>query len=110
MIPGVFARKPGPITDFEHWKGIEFRLFLLYIGQLLLKDVLPDQIYAHFMLLCVGCGILTNESIASLEGLLAFEQKLRSNEELAQLVSRPTYTAETICSVSHKHFGSKKAQ
>ena len=40
--------------------------------------------------------VAISSPIASLEELLAFEQKLRSNEELTQLVSRPTYTAETI--------------
>ena len=47
--------------------------------------------------------------IASLEELLAFEQKMRSNEELAQLVSRPTYTAEIIWRVgSYRTFLLKK--
>ncbi|CAI6373446.1 unnamed protein product [Macrosiphum euphorbiae] len=36
-ISSDFARKPRALSELCHWKGTEFRLFVLYIGPLVLK-------------------------------------------------------------------------
>lgn len=62
-LPREFARQPRPLTDLERWKATEFRSFLLYTGPIVLKDVLSEPLYFHFLELAVSVSILleTNE-------------------------------------------------
>ena len=45
--------------DIAKWKATEYRMFLLYCGPLILEDILPKNLYKHFMLLHVACRILS---------------------------------------------------
>lgn len=40
-----------PLKCIKFWKGLEFRTFLLYIGPVILKDYLPNDVYEHFLML-----------------------------------------------------------
>lgn len=51
QLPSEFTRKPRPLSDIKHWKAVEFRSFLLYIGPIVLKDVLTKEKFEHFLLL-----------------------------------------------------------
>ena len=42
-IPCEFARKTRPVYDFERWKANELRLFLLYVGPVVLQNTLPKR-------------------------------------------------------------------
>lgn len=54
-VPIEFARRPRTLDDIPRWKATEFREFMLYTGQIVLKGILPDMLYDdHFMLLCVA--------------------------------------------------------
>lgn len=46
------------LASFERWKATEFRQFLLYTGPVVLRDVLPDSFYHHFLTLTVAMSIL----------------------------------------------------
>lgn len=59
-IPMVFARKPHPIADRIRWKATELRQFLLYTGQLVLKDELQPPMYDNLMFLSVGVYLLAS--------------------------------------------------
>lgn len=49
-IPAEFARRPRSLEDSPQWKVTENdRQFLLYTGPVILKAVLPPQLYDHFM-------------------------------------------------------------
>lgn len=37
------------LDTLTFWKGLEFRTFLLYIGPVVLKDILPEDAYSHFL-------------------------------------------------------------
>lgn len=50
-IPKEFGRKPRTMRELCRWKAIEFRQFFLYYGIVLLKNVLDEDMYAHFLLL-----------------------------------------------------------
>lgn len=48
-FPGEFNRKGRPLEDLCRWKATEFRCFLLYSGPLILKGILSNDKYEHFM-------------------------------------------------------------
>lgn len=58
--PCEFARKPRSLSDIDRWKATEFRQLLLFTGPLVLKDVLPEQLYHNFLLLHVAISCLVN--------------------------------------------------
>ena len=57
-IPSDFSRKCRSAHEVLRWKATEFRLFLLYLGPLVLSNILPLPLYNHFMLLNVALTIL----------------------------------------------------
>lgn len=62
FIPAEFARKPRALSERLRWKATEFRQLLLYTGPVVLKSVLPRQVYDNFMLLSVAIYILANSN------------------------------------------------
>lgn len=58
--PVEFNRKPRSIHELERWKATELRQFLLYIGPVILKDMLSHNVYANFMLLKYAVTIFLN--------------------------------------------------
>ncbi|KYN07642.1 hypothetical protein ALC62_01388, partial [Cyphomyrmex costatus] len=58
FIPLEFSRKPRSLNKFSYWKATEFRTFLIYVGVLVLKNILPKAFYKNFLLLHVAISIL----------------------------------------------------
>lgn len=61
--PKEFARKPRSLKYLKHWKATEYRQILLYTGPIVLKSMLSQDSYNHFISLHVAIRILCNESI-----------------------------------------------
>jgi hypothetical protein len=59
-VPRDFARKPRSIFEIDRWKAVEFRQFLLYSGIAILRGVVSDKVFDHFMLLSVGILLLVH--------------------------------------------------
>ncbi|CAH8436848.1 unnamed protein product [Dicrocoelium dendriticum] len=53
-----FPRKCRTFEDVERWKATEFRQFLLYLGPVVLRGVLPEDLYNNFVMLSVAAYIL----------------------------------------------------
>jgi hypothetical protein len=66
FIPSEFARKPRSLADCDRWKATEFREFLLYTGPVVLKGIMNDSVYHHFMLLSVAVYICVNPCLCHL--------------------------------------------
>lgn len=56
--PVEFNRKPRSLLELDRFKATEFRLFLLYTGPVVLKDILPECLYRHFLLYHCSLRIL----------------------------------------------------
>ena len=61
LIPVEFSRKTRTLDELSCFKATEFRLLLLYVLPLILKNRLPDVVYNHFLLLHVAIRILSCE-------------------------------------------------
>jgi len=66
LIPKEFARRPRILLDIDRWKATEFKLFLLYTGIIIMKDILPKKYYIHFTCLCVAIRIVSDKQYAHL--------------------------------------------
>ena len=64
FIPFEFARKPRSLDEVLRWKATEFREFMLYTGIVVLKDVLSEKLYNHFLLFFVSMRILVSEQLS----------------------------------------------
>jgi hypothetical protein len=68
-IKGIFVPKevrllPRSITSREHWKGNEFKTFVLYHCLLTLKDILPNVYLNHFVLFVWALHKLLGTSVS----------------------------------------------
>lgn len=61
FVPVEFQRVPRPIMYFKLRKATEFRQLLLYFGPIVLKSILSNNIYIHFITLHVALTILSSQ-------------------------------------------------
>lgn len=57
-IPTVFQRKVFDLEDVANWKAAQYRFILLYAEPVVLKPVLPKNLYRNFFNLSVASRIL----------------------------------------------------
>lgn len=60
-IPSEFARKTRSLDEIDRWKATELRLFLLYIGPIILQNYLPEKYMIHFNALHCAIRILSHK-------------------------------------------------
>lgn len=76
FIPCEFAGKPRSVNDISRWKATECRQFLLYTGIVVLKGILHDEFYIHFLSLSISMRILIDEELQSNVELKDYADKL----------------------------------
>jgi hypothetical protein len=59
LVSVEFSRKTRTLNELSRFKATEFRLLLLYILPVVLKNRLPDEVNQHFILLHVAIRILS---------------------------------------------------
>lgn len=57
-IPIEFNRKPRNLSELPRWKATEFRLFLLYLGPLVLKNAMNKTMFKNFLLFHCAISVL----------------------------------------------------
>lgn len=67
-LPSDFARKIRGVQDIMRWKATEYRMFLLYLGPIVLKSIQNKECYHHFMILNISMIILLSPDYKYLIG------------------------------------------
>lgn len=57
-IPMEFARRPRGLNELDRWKATEYRMFLLYLGPIILQKYLNADYFEHFCVLHTAIRIL----------------------------------------------------
>ncbi|KYM97373.1 hypothetical protein ALC62_11978, partial [Cyphomyrmex costatus] len=63
QIPIDFQRTTRSITEISKWKATEYRLYLLYVGPVIMQKILDKRYYNHFLLLHTACRILSSDNL-----------------------------------------------
>lgn len=61
-VPSDFARKTRSLEELERWKATELRLFLLYVGPVILRNYIPENYVLHFNSLHCAIRILCHKN------------------------------------------------
>lgn len=75
FIPIEFSRRTRNITDCKRYKASEFRTFLLYVGPVVFKNILPKRKYHAFLTLSIAISILIDKR-AYVEHWLKYSEEL----------------------------------
>ena len=67
FIPTRFQRRPRRFdAELKHFKAVEYRLFLLYLGPYVFKNFLSERFYNHFLLLHFSIYVFCCDRLATL--------------------------------------------
>ena len=75
-MPSEFARQPRSLNELERWKATEFRQFLLYTGPIVLKGVVSNKLYRHFLALSIAVSIMLDGNADRRNSCLDYAQQL----------------------------------
>ena len=64
-LPVEFPRKLRALREIDRWKATEFRMFLLYIGPVVLKDSVNAVVYHNFLCLSVAIYLLASPNLSA---------------------------------------------
>lgn len=109
-LPREFARQPRSLTDLDRWKATEFRQFLLYTGPVVLRGILQDNFYHHFLTLSVAMSILLDSNGITRMSSIGYAEELlvyfyRTSTKLYSPIF-PSYNVHALIHLSEdaRHF------
>lgn len=92
-------RSVRSLDVLKHWKGSEFRSFLYYLSLVILKQVLREEAYTHFMHLFCAITICSNEKYFKF--LRIAEEMLAHFTEQFKRIYGKDYVTSNIHNLSH---------
>lgn len=108
--PSEIHRAIRGIDEIAHWKGTEFRTFLLYVSIVILKKFLPKKYYQHFLL--YFCSITICSTQYHIKNLIEIaDQMLKSYLNIFKIFYGPENCVSNIHNLCHlvdevRRFGS----
>lgn len=60
-MPSDIHRAVRTLDSLRHWKGLEYRTILLYVGFVVLKKLIPTNEYNHFLILFVAVRLCSSD-------------------------------------------------
>lgn len=103
-MPTEIHRSTRSIDYLKFWKGTELRTFLLYIGIVVLKTVLRDVEYMHFVkLFCAVTLCYTDKYINKNRGRMSDLIRELFNEYIEDFIDiyGPEYVSSNVHNLSH---------
>lgn len=76
FMPTIFCRKLRGVVDLDRLKSTELRQFRLFLGPVILKTILPIQLYQHFLLFHYGTRILSDPDLSGLPEMISYADKI----------------------------------
>lgn len=73
-ISSDFNRRPRPLDELPRWKATEYRLFVQYLGPVILQGHIPKEYYEHFLALHIAVVIFSDDNLISKYGDCAHVQ------------------------------------
>ncbi|XP_016839925.1 uncharacterized protein LOC107980939 isoform X1 [Nasonia vitripennis] len=104
-VPIEFLRTTRSLGETGKWKATEYRFFLLYAGMFIMKGILSEDLYKHFLLLVMACRILcckkscqqyADHAEVYLKHFVLLSMKLYGNETLV-LIRSGNKPLEQLC-------------
>ena len=86
-MPSEFVRQPRSLKYLDRWKATELRQFLLYSGPVVLRNILSDDAYQHFLVLSMTLTILLQSDVEIRSHYLEYSQ---------QLIQQFVYNSKTL--------------
>lgn len=110
-MPREFARQPRSLYYLDRWKATELRQFLLYTGPLVLRSVVSNQVYNHFLTLRVAMSILLESDEDFRHDHISYARELlKYFVKTSEMVYGDTFVSYNIHSLIHiaddvEHYG-----
>ena len=75
-FPSKMARQPRGLSEIKRWKATEFPQFMLYSGIAVLKGIVTDQFYYHFLSRSIAIRIMLESDSEVSQNNLVYAKKL----------------------------------
>lgn len=98
-MPAELHGTVRPLDCLAHWKGTEYRTFLLYIKIVALKDHLTRETYDHFLLLFVAVTICSSKQ--HFENLDIARQLLNDYIQVFKEIYGEQYITSNVHNLTH---------
>jgi len=101
-VPFEFSRKPRSLNYLKLWKATELRQFLLYLGPVVLKGIIDENVYSHFLTLHAAITILVSPNLsAKIENIQYAKELLRHFVKCFQIIYGKKYVSHNVHNLLH---------
>jgi len=108
-IPSEFHRRPRGLREIDRWKATEWRQLILYTGPVVLKGIVSEVVYKHFLILHVAVYCLTTCQLSLSHCDYGNELLKQFVEEFAEIYGEQSleYNIHNLCHVEDdcKNYG-----
>ncbi|KAJ8673565.1 hypothetical protein QAD02_004827 [Eretmocerus hayati] len=100
-IPYEFKRKMRPTNHYKDYKATDHRFFVKYCGSVVLKKILSNECYDHFLLFHVACRMLSRKKASTHSRLALAQQYLSQFVETFKILYGLKFVSLNVHSLHH---------